>query len=201
MIRRLLVFLTILSLLPAAAVAALWLRSGGDGDQFIFTTRGRFWWVESGRGGFEVHTVAGWPSRERWRWVTQNTNDQIPTITFVDPWTKWRRFGVGGQHGLVKTWLDADGAPARLSAYLVEAPRGGPGRDSAPMRHASVRLPHWMALVAFGALPLSHAALALRRRMRRRRLAARRRCPDCGYDLRATPGRCPECGGGVPPRP
>lgn len=33
-----------------------------------------------------------------------------------------------------------------------------------------------------------------RRRLRAKFRKRQGRCPDCGYDLRATPGRCPECG-------
>ena len=31
-------------------------------------------------------------------------------------------------------------------------------------------------------------------KLRRERAKRYGRCPNCGYDLRATPGRCPECG-------
>ena len=32
----------------------------------------------------------------------------------------------------------------------------------------------------------------------KRRRVRQARCPECGYDLRATPSRCPECGADVP---
>jgi hypothetical protein len=41
--------------------------------------------------------------------------------------------------------------------------------------------------------------LAVRSRRRQRRMVAGH-CPECGYDLRATPQRCPECGWESPPR-
>jgi hypothetical protein len=52
------------------------------------------------------------------------------------------------------------------------------------------------ALLAFGAalLPLAWIAAAMSRRSRARRDVLLRRCPACGYDMRATPQRCPECG-------
>jgi hypothetical protein len=201
--RRLLNLVTLLSLLLFALVAALWLRGGGEGDQFILTTGSRFWWVMSGRSGIHIHTVAGWPRPERPRWVTRNGNDLIPTVTFMDefldPLHEWSRLGINGEYGHVTTWLRPDGTPATLAENLAEAPRGGPGRESARMRFAGVRLPHWMPLALLAALPLSRAALTARRTLRRRRLAARHCCPDCGYDLRATPGRCHECGTATTP--
>jgi hypothetical protein len=53
--------------------------------------------------------------------------------------------------------------------------------------------PHWLVAGVFAMPP----AVAFARRRRRTRQAARRHhglCPNCGYDLRATPTRCPECG-------
>ena len=71
--------------------------------------------------------------------------------------------------------------------------------DFAWSRHrtSAVMFPHWSAAAVFAVPPL----LWLGRRRPWRAAIARRRaranhCPDCGYDLRATPGRCPECGAG-----
>jgi PAS domain S-box-containing protein len=58
---------------------------------------------------------------------------------------------------------------------------------------AGIRLPNWFLLAVLAVLPARWAALR-RGRWRRAELAARGRCPSCGYDLRATPERCPECG-------
>jgi hypothetical protein len=56
--------------------------------------------------------------------------------------------------------------------------------------HRIIAVPYWLITVVLSS-PLLHALLVARRRRRR---SARQLCPDCGYDLRATPRRCPECG-------
>jgi hypothetical protein len=50
--------------------------------------------------------------------------------------------------------------------------------------------PAWMLSAAL-MMPLAWRGWQRRRRNNRARAG---RCPDCGYDLRATPARCPECG-------
>ena len=53
-----------------------------------------------------------------------------------------------------------------------------------------VSIPHWFLLIAFALLPTVH--ISRYRTLNRRR--SEKRCPTCGYDLRATPNRLPECG-------
>jgi hypothetical protein len=51
----------------------------------------------------------------------------------------------------------------------------------------------WLPTMLAAILPTLRLARYVRHRNKRRLLKAGR-CPQCGYDLRATPGRCPECG-------
>jgi hypothetical protein len=57
-------------------------------------------------------------------------------------------------------------------------------------------VPLWF-LTMLSAIPLGSFYLIRRRLRRISRLGL---CPNCGYDLRATPERCPECGTQVQPK-
>jgi hypothetical protein len=61
------------------------------------------------------------------------------------------------------------------------------------IRSDIIRLPYWFLTLSMLAVPV----LWWQQFRRIRRIRWRRDhglCPDCGYDLRATPNRCPECG-------
>jgi len=57
-----------------------------------------------------------------------------------------------------------------------------------------IRIGWWVIFLA-ALLPTAPSTfLVLRQWRKERRLARTGRCPNCGYDLRATRDRCPECG-------
>jgi hypothetical protein len=63
-----------------------------------------------------------------------------------------------------------------------------------PVPVLSVYSPCWLPVALFGALPAFALLRAAGRNYLQRHRLKRHRCPYCGYDARATPGRCPECG-------
>lgn len=53
-----------------------------------------------------------------------------------------------------------------------------------------ITIPYWLPALCFAVAPATYLLRRLRAWRRRRRGL----CPECGYNLQATPDRCPECG-------
>ena len=203
--RRLFITVSVLSLVLCLATAVLWVRSIWFVDSAIFTAGGRLWRLTSADRDFQIEYVKGWPQAEPIRRVPSNLwgfGDVAPPLDQDD--AEWhatrRRDGpiFWTRSGLCHTYLTPDGRVdwviwskpylGNLLERFLDAPR------TASMRWHSVSFPP-SALV--GMLAIAPAILAVRTVARcfnamRKRL--RQLCRNCGYDLRATPGRCPECG-------
>jgi hypothetical protein len=116
--------------------------------------------------------------------------------------------------GFAYAWEDTPIGPVSLTYAMVRvtpAPPGlppsygmqrqpvllPPAAATARRTATSFTIPHWAVVLLFATVPL---LWCLRFRLPLRRYRRRRRglCPDCGYDLRATPDHCPECGHHAP---
>ena len=74
----------------------------------------------------------------------------------------------------------------------------GATRSETFVAATSVVVPYWLLVVVVLALPLRRFWQSLKALVRARYYGPGK-CPQCGYDLRATPNRCPECGLDVTP--
>ena len=167
--RRLLNFVTTLSLVLCAAACVLWVRSYFVGEQigwqrsvpqagevratFVVSAAGglsiKFYSVAVADGSAQSAGVKSSAEREPViRWVTHSP--RYPWASGPRPWSL--------------------GFQSSSRAAVV---------------------PYWFLVFTAAVLPALRLALAVRHGRRRRRIGL---CPTCGYDLRATPGRCPECG-------
>ena len=166
MMRRLLDFLTVLSLLLCVAVAVMWVRSQSIHESVQGTRGSHLVEVISDSGEIALRhspitggPVAPWVSHDARR---RNGSD-----------VGWEQFCDGYWHGF---------------GYRYEA---GPPDGLPPGKHMETFVvPHGAIASASSILP---GGWVLARVLARRRRKAGL-CSSCGYDLRATPGRCPECG-------
>jgi hypothetical protein len=177
--------LALLSLPLCIATVVLWVRSYRHGD--IIGCEGRETADHWQRGGY-VWSGVGTIACE-W-WLRQNAQPASPS----------------DQGWAYTTWPLRSPAPSKpwhhFSYGVQSFNNSRPSSDGRPM---PVRMtyahqlsaPHWFILL-LAMLPASFWILRARRRRRQELDRRQNRCPQCGYDLRATPGRCPECGTVVP---
>ena len=113
---------------------------------------------------------------------------------------RWNRVAVTPQHRQT-TWhyrvgevFDAATAPrgrAGFTFQTVSDPTGA--RTGIAVQGWVLGVPFWAITLATALLPATRVLQWPRTRRRQNRIA-RGLCPNCSYDLRATPDKCPECG-------
>jgi hypothetical protein len=116
--------------------------------------------------------------------ITRTSGDERVRLSPLnDRGWKYRRTSVEA-HFL----MEGETLPKKLGFQYSHASPMIPG--ALVSQTTSVGFPHWAIIIPTTAPAI--AWLLLRRRAAR----AKRdnMCPQCGYDLRATPQRCPECG-------
>jgi hypothetical protein len=213
--RRLLALVTIISLLVCVATTALCFRSAKSTDVvmlalprghcLLFTSHEGHW------GWVTVSHLTAWPDRGIKAWSAENDRFEPRlrgrSYSRAGPFLFWQRHvatstgQIGFIRGTAAVPTDDGGVLPAYGDGVVRADACNAWRGIAPNQPGwlfltgwEVRFPHTYLIAPAALLPLLVIPAWLVRERRRRWRERRGLCVDCGYDVRATPGRCPECG-------
>ena len=196
--RRLLTFLSALSLILCVGTVGLWVRGKSVRDEvYLPTTASTMWAFHSGFGSLGVGHFDHWPPPTRFFHKANDLDRRHETTPFLAigrPYfrsTKWQTGEFYFSRGTVCVVLKQDRTVDYGSPVLSIL---GTAKLSQPLSFWTFSIPSWSLLVLLALFPMVQAGHFIIRRSVRGLRAWRRLCPACGYDLRATPELCPECG-------
>lgn len=182
MLRRVMVVLSLLSLILCGITVVLWVRSYWVRDEFEWwrvplssealvngNEPDRLFKVRLTRGGVQLTWV-----REEPQWFFLDNRGSYRERPHARVAKEWKI----GLRGEASTEFDAGPVAPRYGRWI-----DGTGEDA-----RKLLLPLWLLTLATVIVAVACT------KVRGRRIAQQAGlCPRCGFDLRATPGRCPEC--------
>lgn len=200
--RRLVQFITALSLLLCAATVALWIGTRNLGEDFFLVTgRGTVWNFTSSGGVLGVTRYSRWPGPvHSFHRVWDGDVSHLVTPVFAIRWaganrTEWEKGKFHFAHGTVCLLLVPDGTVSYGRLALPAIQQFAMQKFSAPFPFWTIGIPCWLAVVIFAFLPMLLICRSATRRFRGRLRTSRGRCYKCGYNLTGNAsGLCPECG-------
>jgi hypothetical protein len=191
-LRRWRLILMVLSTFCLIVTIALWIRSYWKSDFFRWIIAStppaqlRIYEIQivSCRGGF------GPAFMRRVALDSESINDQRDYLHWHPPGVSLSTDSVSTLDQLTDsktTYLFMPTTPSRIG-FQFAYPHGR--YKNTEWWNMEAAIPYWCPVLLF-VIPMSIPVIQLLRSKTYHRIG---RCPICGYDLRASPGRCPECG-------